>query len=96
MHAIMSLLDQMKSEKNDSYSYAKCAIMYKSTDPTLADMYIALARAEMEHYSKLYAQVDRILSDRPIEENTKEMHAWLKANTAEELNCMKQMIESYR
>lgn len=96
MHSIMTLLDQMKSEKQDSYAYAKCAIKYKTSDPTLADMYINLARTEMEHYSKIYAQIDRILSENLSEENIQEIHEWLKANTAEELNCMKQMIESYR
>lgn len=96
MHSIMTLLDQMKSEKADSYNYAKCALKHKASDPSLADLYISLARTEMEHYSKLYAQVDRLLNDRPVEENTKEMREWLTANAAEELNSMKQMIESYR
>ena len=96
MHAFMTLLDQMKDEKNGAYEYAKCAIKYKSSDPTLADIYISMARTEMEHYSKLFGKVERILSNQSANDDVKSMHEWLKANTAEELNCMKQMIESYR
>lgn len=54
MEKIKSLAKNIEEEICDAKKYAELAIDNKADDPSLADLYINLAKEEMEHAARLH------------------------------------------
>lgn len=57
------LPEQMDDDLNGAREYAQCALHLKDEDRELADVYISLARTELDHHQKLYNQMTRIMTN---------------------------------
>ena len=61
MEKIKQISCDIKDELKDAKKYAKKALLYKDTDPSLAEMYYGLAREEMGHMERLHNMVVKII-----------------------------------
>ena len=59
MKVIEKLEDLIDSEIHDAEVYAKCALKYKESDPTLAKLFYDLSVEEMRHMDLLHGEVVR-------------------------------------
>lgn len=99
MHTIMTLLEEMDAEEHDAMKYADCAIKYKDTDRSLSDMYITLARAELEHYGKLEQQADRLITEKIGTDETgciKELQDWFKKHCLKKKDKLREYMDQYK
>ena len=98
MRAILQLLEAESEEARDVKKYIDCALLYKAADKELADMYAYLAKAEMEHFSKLHMQAERlILAKRASSPDTMdELYKWQHEHGASKIAELKQLVESYK
>lgn len=60
---IDSLMDLLVGEIKDARRYAMLALEYKDKDKELADLYCKLASEELDHMSRLHAQVLRLIDN---------------------------------
>lgn len=101
MKHISMLLEQMDDELDGAREYAQCALHLKNEDRGLADVYVSLARTELDHYQKLYYQVTHIMTNYRFEHGDlspelQEFYDWQRTKT---LNCMaevKVLVNSYK
>ena len=61
MKKIAEIVENIREEVNDAEKYAKKAVKLKDDDKQLAEVYISLAKAELEHMEKLHTAVVRII-----------------------------------
>ena len=59
MKVIEKLENFIDSEIHDAEVYAKCALKYKESDPTLAKLFYDLSTEEMRHMDLLHGEVVR-------------------------------------
>lgn len=63
MTIIRDISEEIEEELDDSEKYAKLAIEYKDEHPDLAEMYMSLSNAEMDHVNKLHDAVTRLIKE---------------------------------
>lgn len=61
MKKIAKIVEHIREEVRDAEKYAKEALAVKIEDRALGDMYIDLAKKELEHMEKLHTSVVRII-----------------------------------
>ena len=64
MRKIKKLVGHMKDELHDAEHYARDAVSTKDEDRSLGDLYIQLAREELNHCHMEHDQVVRIINER--------------------------------
>lgn len=101
MHKIMTLYDQICDTEADARHFAECALKYKETDRELADMYIGLARADMDQCSRLHAQIVRLANKfaaehAPEGEAIHELCEWHTTKLNGKLAELKLLLDSYK
>lgn len=101
MHTIAKLVEKMNEELDDACSYAKGAIAYKVEDKELAEVFLSLARTELEHYSKLSAQVDRLIEAKKAAgevaiEGAMGLYSIMQDRMTAHMAEVRAMIDSYR
>lgn len=74
----------------------RCYSCYKMQDKELADLYLTLARAELEHYAKLHAQVERLIIAKRSKypEVMDEMYQWQHERGSAKLAELRQLIDT--
>lgn len=81
MKEIKKISEQIDEELHDSEKYIKCAIMYKDTNKSLADMYYNLSLAEMEHVTMLHEAGVKLINEysatNPIPEGMQAVYNYL-------------------
>lgn len=101
MRHVSMLLEQMDDELDGAREYAQCALHLKDEGRELADVYVSLARTELDHYQKLYNQMTRIMTNHRSEHGDmshelQEFYDWQRTKT---MNCMaevKVLVDSYK
>lgn len=101
MRHVSMLLEQMDDELDGAREYAQCALHLKDEDRELADIYVSLARTELDHYQKLYNQMTRIMTNyrsehEDMSHELQEFYDWQRTKT---MNCMaevKVLVDSYK
>lgn len=63
MKIIELLSEHIEEELNDAYTYAKLALEYKDTEPTLAAVFYKLSGEEMTHMDVLHKQVTACIAE---------------------------------
>ena len=101
MLIIKKLSKMIKEEICDAEKYANCAMKYKEEDRALADVFYALANAELEHMDKLHAQVTRIIKEYKAQKDDipKEMQAiydFVHEEEIENVKEVKMLLNMYR
>lgn len=61
MTEIKLLMEHIDGEIKDAACYAKLALEYKDRDKELADLFYRLSGEELDHMSRLHAQVVRLI-----------------------------------
>lgn len=101
MRHVSMLLEQMDDELDGAREYAQCSLHLKDEDRELADVYVSLARTELDHYQKLYNQMTRIMTNyrsehEDMSHELQEFYDWQRTKT---MNCMaevKVLVDSYK
>jgi len=57
------LLSHMREEAEDAKGYALLAHSWKVEDRAIADMFMALSKGEIEHFTRLQEQAARVLAE---------------------------------
>lgn len=101
MLIIRDLMKQMEDELEGAREYAECALKFKESDKELADLYIQLARTELEHHSKLHNQVTRIISKYRTERGEppvgmQEIYDWQHTKAMNNMAEVKVLVDSYK
>ena len=100
MHTIMTLYDQLWDTEKDARHFAECALKYKDSDSELADMYITLARTDVDQCSRLHAQIVRLVTkhkaDFGDEPAINELCEWHTAKLTHKLAEIKLLIDMYK
>ena len=96
MRAILQILEQLDEEEHGVKEYVRCYSCYKMQDKELADLYLNLARAELDHYAKLHAQAERLIIAKRSKylEVMDEMYQWQYERGIAKLAELKQLIDS--
>lgn len=96
MRAILQILEQLDEEEHGVKEYVRCYSCYKMQDKELADLYLNLARAELDHYAKLHAQAERLIIAKRSKylEVMGEMYQWQHERGIAKLAELKQLIDS--
>lgn len=63
MRIIKMMCEQAKEEAETACEYAKYAIEFKLTKPTVSDMYSKFASAELSHAKTLYDNMQQAVKD---------------------------------
>lgn len=101
MKVIEKLEDFIDSEIHDAEVYAKCALKYKETDPTLAKLFYDLSTEEMRHMDLLHNEVVRQIEQyrKTKGEPPTSMQAvydYLHEKQINEAKCVKEYQSMYR
>jgi len=79
MHKLTRIITQMHDEASGCVEYAMCAESLRESDRPLADMYMGMARQELEHLEKLESQGASLLSsyesEHPDDTCTRELYS---------------------
>lgn len=98
MEKIKILCKEIREELKDAETYAERSIKSKGEgDKDLAEMYVSLANAEMEHVEKLHnaavREIDRIKSSgKEVPPVMMELWKWQHSELAEEAAEVKMLI----
>ena len=63
MQLIADMVDEIMEEYNDAEKYAKKAIEFQESRPSLAGKYAAMAKQELEHGDKLHSEIVTIIQE---------------------------------
>lgn len=101
MKRISTLLEQMDDELDGAREYAQCALHLKDEDKELADVYVSLARTELDHYQKLYNQMTRVMTNYRSEHGDlspelQEFYDWQRTKTMDCMAEVKVLVDSYK
>lgn len=101
MKYISVLLEQMDDELDGAHEYAQCALRSKDEDRELAEVYMSLARTELDHYQKLYNQMTRIMTNYRSEHGDmsyelQEFYDWQRTKTMNHMAEVKVLVDSYK
>ena len=100
MMEIKKISEQIDAELEDAEKYLKCAIRYKDTNRTLADMYYNLSVAEMDHVSMLHDAGVRLINEYSAEhevpEGMKAIYDYLHERHIKWANKIRGKQEGYR
>ena len=101
MKIIAKLVDRIDDELEGAKTYTKLAHKYKIEYPRLADKFIELAEAEMNHMKILHGEVTRLIED--VRQREGEPPAEMMAiynyehgKHVEKAAMVRQMMEEYR
>lgn len=96
MHRILQLLENLDDEERDTRKYIQQYSSVCLLDKDLAELYLTLARAELDHYSKLHAQLERIIKLKHAEQPDfmDGMYQWVHDRGIARMAELKQCIDS--
>lgn len=94
MNAMAKLLKHMLEEADDAKTYAKCAMAFQEKDSSLAETFLALAREELNHYSRLSEQMNRYVTSVPA--NSEDAFDCFRGETADRYAEAKALVDSIR
>lgn len=95
MKIIKEIVERIHEELEDSESYAKSALQYKTIDKALSDTYVQLSMQELEHVDKLHMQVARIIKSctKEVPEGMQAVWNWEHQRMIEKVAKIKILIE---
>lgn len=101
MKKIRELVEAISEELNDAEKYATKAIAYKEEDSQLGDMYINLARQELDHASAEHRQAVRLIenyrnSGKTVPEAMQAVWDWQHEQAIEKESSVRIMIDMYQ
>lgn len=100
-YIIRQEFEQMDDELDGAREYAQCALHLKDEDKELADVYVSLARTELDHYQKLYNQMTRVMTNYRSEHGDlspelQEFYDWQRTKTLDCMAEVKVLVDSYK
>ncbi len=85
MSIMRKLTRGMWNEVEGAKKYTEHAVFYKTTYPEVADMYMSMAKQELEHSKKFYEHAMK-LAKMEVQKSEQHIDNWLKESWNEELN----------
>lgn len=101
MKLIQELSEMIEEEIEGAEEYAKEALKYKSSDPSLAQTFYDIAGVELEHVSMLHKQVVRIIEQHRREHGEppapmQAVYDYLHGKHVEEVSEVKHYLAMFR
>ena len=100
MHTMLDLFEHINDRIESAECYAKCAIKHKDSDRELADVYITIARTDLDQCARLRAQASRLanakVNEIGVTAELQELCDWYNAKMAQMISKVKLLIESYK
>jgi len=100
MRKIAEIVEHIREEVHDAEKYAKKAILVKEEDRQMGDVYIFLAKSELEHMEKLHTMVVRIIQAYRSEKGAPPEYMmmvwnWEHERIVEKVTGVKTLIDMY-
>lgn len=100
MHKLARIITQMSEEADGAVGYAMCAEHLHTSDRELADMYLSMAKQEIEHFEKLAAcgskQLAAYEAEHSDDQCTRALYEHCEQQSLKKMAEAKVIIESYR
>lgn len=101
MNLLEKLSDMIDEELTDADKYIRCAVNYKTENPSLADVFYGLSLDEMKHATTLRQQVSLLMDSHrrqegEISEGLQTLHDYLHKKHVEREMEVKAMQSIYK
>lgn len=96
MLKIQTMFDQMKEELDGAEGYVCLVTKIKDKDRSIAEMYINMAKNEVEHFTRIYELACKLQESGDIETMHTDIFEWLCDKILMQAARVKFMVDSYK